>query len=243
MSESRYLKRTIVKETFFSSSLNENRSLRIFLPPGYQEINSYPVIYCQDGLEFFNFGRIATQATKLILDEGIQPMIIVGVEVDMAARTNEYAPEGARFSDYCTFFAKELIPFIDDRFATRPEEHSRLLAGDSLGGTVSLHIALQFPTLFHKIISLSGAYFQSTQEEIKRQPDLSQLNMYMLIGLEETAVKTDQGVFNFLEDNRKTKKLLEDKGSIVEYSEKTGEHIWGFWQNELPEALRYFYRS
>lgn len=243
MSESQYFKRTIVKESLTSSYLTENRSLRIFLPPGYQEVNSYPVIYCQDGVEFFNFGRIATQATKLILDEGIEPMIIVGVEVDIASRTDEYAPEGARFADYCTFFAEELVPFIDDRFPTRPEAHSRLLAGDSLGGTVSLHIAMQFPTLFNNIISLSGAFFQATQAEIAEQSDLSQLNMYMIVGFEETSVKTDRGVFDFLKDNRNSKKLLETKGAKVEYFEKTGEHIWGFWQNELPDALRYFYRS
>jgi enterochelin esterase-like enzyme len=223
--------------------LNENRSLRIFLPPGYQEINTYPVIYCQDGEEFFNFGRIVTHAVKLILDEGIEPMIIVGVEVDIAERTDEYAPEGSRFADYCQFFANELIPFIDDRFATRPEAASRIIAGDSLGGTVSLHIALKSPKLFHNIISLSGAFFHSTQEEMMKQSDLSWLSMYMLVGLEEIAVKTDRGVFDFLEANRKSRRLLEERHAKVEYIEITGKHIWGFWQNELPDALRYFYRS
>ncbi len=82
MSHEKYYKRTIVKESLYSTALGEERSLRIFLPPGYNELASYPVIYCQDGEQFFNYGRIATTATRLILDEGIDPFIIVGVDVD-----------------------------------------------------------------------------------------------------------------------------------------------------------------
>ncbi len=92
-----YLKRTIVKETVPSRYLPEGqRELRIFLPPGYNEILSYPVVYCQDGEDFFNFGRIATQANKLILEEDMEPFIIVGVDVDKQKRTAEYAPDGDR---------------------------------------------------------------------------------------------------------------------------------------------------
>src|SRR5690554_8159578 len=94
MDDSRYYKRTLVKEMLQSHHLQETRALRIYLPPGYSELSSYPVIYCQDGEEFFNFGRIATQATKLILDEGLEPMIIVGVDVHIPDRTAQYSPEG-----------------------------------------------------------------------------------------------------------------------------------------------------
>ena len=79
MTDSRYLKRTIVKEEIESRYLGEKRTLRIYLPPGYNELLSYPVVYCQDGEEFFNFGRIATTANQIILDEGAEPFIIVGV--------------------------------------------------------------------------------------------------------------------------------------------------------------------
>jgi enterochelin esterase-like enzyme len=241
MTDSRYLKRTIVKETVSSDYLEEGRELRIFLPPGYNDLSSYPVLYCQDGEEFFNFGRVATHATKLILDEDMTPMIIVGVEVDTAVRTAEYAPEGERFNAYCNFFTKELVSFIEERFAARPDKASRILAGDSLGGTVSFHLALDSSDLFSQVISLSGAFLDSTRERIKKEHDLSGLDMYMLIGTEETEVKTDRGTFDFLEANRLTKDILEEKGAKLAYSEKPGKHIWGFWQNELPESMRYFF--
>ncbi|HIW33819.1 MAG TPA: esterase family protein, partial [Candidatus Paenibacillus intestinavium] len=93
MTDARYLKRTILKSTVESNILPEgSRNLRVYLPPGYNEVLSYPVIYCQDGEDFFNFGRIATTAQELILDEGIEPFIIVGVDVDKSVRTSEYTP-------------------------------------------------------------------------------------------------------------------------------------------------------
>ncbi|MDR0270914.1 alpha/beta hydrolase-fold protein, partial [Paenibacillus sp.] len=159
MTDSKYLKRTINKEQIESQFLNETRNLRVYLPPGYNEILSYPVVYCQDGEEFFNFGRIATIANHLILDGDAEPFIIVGVEVDTSVRTQEYAPFGNRFESYTRCFAEEIIPFIEGKYPVRREASERVLAGDSLGGSVSLHLAIRYPEMFQRIISLSGAYY------------------------------------------------------------------------------------
>ncbi|CAM3412776.1 alpha/beta hydrolase [Marinicrinis lubricantis] len=243
MSDSKYYQRTIVKEQLDSTFLGMQRNLRVYLPPGYNELHSYPAIYCQDGEEFFNFGRIATHATRLILDEGLQPAIIVGVDVNMPERTNEYSPDGSRFGAYCQFFTKELLPFIEERYPVRPQPDDRILAGDSLGGTVSLHLVLDYPELFKKVLSLSGAFLPSTITRLQQEPDLSFLDIYMLIGTDETEVKTERGTFDFLQLNRETKEILERKNVRPVYLEREGKHIWGFWQKELPEALSYFLLS
>ncbi|CAM4433295.1 enterochelin esterase-like enzyme [Paenibacillus endophyticus] len=241
MTDERYLKRTIVKETVPSRYLPEQaRNLRIFLPPGYNEVLSYPVVYCQDGEDFFNFGRIATTATKLILDEGLEPFIIVGVDVDKKLRTEEYAPDGERHANYIRFFAEELIPFVEERYSARQNPEHRLLAGDSLGGSVSLHLALAYPQLFTRVMSLSGAYYGVSQHIISEAADLSWLSIYMIVGLQEDAYETDRGVFDFVALNRNTRALLEHKQASVFYEEKDGKHQWGFWQKELDKALCYF---
>lgn len=240
MTDSRYLKRTIVKEQIDSKFLGEQRSLRIYLPPGYNEILSYPVVYCQDGEEFFNFGRIATHANRLILDEGIDPFIIVGVEVDTSVRTAEYAPFGSRFEAYTACFTQEIIPFIERNYPVRSTPDERVLAGDSLGATVSLHLAMKNPSLFSKIISLSGAFYEQSLELIKDEKDLNYLSLFMIVGLQEDNYTTDTGTYNFVELNRSAKQLLEERGATVKYLEKDGKHLWGFWQNELPDALIHF---
>ncbi|MFB6363601.1 alpha/beta hydrolase [Paenibacillus elgii] len=240
MDDSLYYKRTIVKETVFSHALGQERSLRVYLPPGYNELLSYPVVYCQDGEDFFNFGRIATTMNRLIFDDNVEPAIIVGVDVDKTVRTSEYAPEGERFRAYCAFFAEELIPFMQDRYPVRADLNERILAGDSLGGTVSLHLALDYRSLFCQVISLSGAFLQSTQDRIEAEDDLSWLKLSMVIGLDETEVATERGTFDFVEANRKTKQLLVTRSCSLHYEEKPGKHIWGFWQNELPGMLKQF---
>lgn len=239
MSHEKYYKRTIVKESLYSTALGEERSLRIFLPPGYNELASYPVIYCQDGEQFFNYGRIATTATRLILDEGIDPFIIVGVDVNLKMRTDDYAPEGKRFNRYLQFFAEEMLDFVENRYAVRTTADERILAGDSLGGTVSLHLALEHRDEFRKLLSLSGAFLTSTQQAIADESDLSWLSIYQLIGLDEQAVQTDRGTFDFLAANRSVRQLLSERKADLLYEEKPGEHLWGFWQKELEHGLRW----
>lgn len=243
MSNDKYYKRTIIKDTIYSAILQENRSLRIYLPPGYDELMTYPIIYCQDGEQFFNYGRIATTAHRLILDHGMEPFIIVGVDVNMERRTDDYAPDGTRHQDYMRFFTEEMLEWVEQRYAVRDSAEDRILAGDSLGGTVSLHLALAYPDLFHNVLSLSGAFLSPTEQALADTTDLSWLRIYQLIGLAETAVKTDRGVFDFLTPNRKVRDLLTARKAQLLYEEKPGEHLWGFWQIELPNGLRWFLKS
>ena len=236
-----YVKRTIVKEEVPSIHLDSPRSVKIYLPPGYNELLSYPVVYCQDGNDFFTMGRIATIANQLILDEGVEPFLIVGVSVERSKRTSEYSPTGGRNASYKRFFAEELIPYIEDRYPVRQDPAARVLAGDSLGGTVSLHLALDYPELFPQVLALSGAFFQPTQELIKVQPDLSWLRIWMVVGLDETAVETSSGTFDFVYWNRLAKDHLEQKQASLSYREKPGTHVWGLWQKELPDGLLHFF--
>ncbi|MBP1999817.1 enterochelin esterase-like enzyme [Paenibacillus shirakamiensis] len=240
MTDSRYLKRTINKEEIDSTFLGEKRNLRVYLPPGYNEVLSYPVIYCQDGEEFFNYGRIATLANQLILDEDFEPFIIVGIEVDVKVRSSEYTPSGSRNEDYVSCVIEEIIPFVERNYPVRRHAQDRILAGDSLGGSISLQLALKRPDLFSKIISLSGAFYSGIQHMVAAEDDLSSLSLYMIVGLQERDYETDSGVYDFVDLNRKTRDLLLKRGAQIKYDEKDGKHLWGFWQKELGAALTYF---
>ncbi|WP_040711481.1 alpha/beta hydrolase [Paenibacillus curdlanolyticus] len=241
MMEEKYLKRTINKEVVSSRYLPEGeRKLRVFLPPGYNEVLSYPVVYCQDGEDFFNFGRVATISNQLIIDEGIEPFIVVGVDVDKKVRSAEYSPDGELHANYVRFFAEELIPFVESKYPVRRTPDDRLLAGDSLGGTVSVHIALTYPHLFNRVLSLSGAFYPASRNIIASQADLAWLDLYMTIGLQENAFETDRGIYDFVALNRNARKLFEERGAKVVYQERDGKHTWGFWQKDLPASLAYF---
>ncbi|TJY44211.1 esterase family protein [Cohnella pontilimi] len=241
MNDSPVYRRTVVKHEVPSRILPEgHRVIRVYLPPGYLETVSYPVVYCQDGEDFFNFGRIATIAQRLILEEDWEPFIVVGVEVDKKLRTSEYQPGEARHDVYTRFFADELLPEVEKLFSVRRSPHDRVLAGDSLGATVCMSLALQYPQLFSRVLSLSGAYYEVAQNQLAEARDLSWLSVWMIVGLQETAFATDRGTFDFVKLNREMRQLLEERNAHVSYSEKDGEHKWGFWQQQLPEALAAF---
>ncbi len=133
-----------------------------------------------------------------------------------------------------------MIPYISSRYSVRNEADQIILAGDSLGATAGLHIALQYPRRFATLISFSGAYYPASQEIVKGYSgSLEWLSMFMSVGLQETAYETDRGVFDFVALNRSMKPLMEEKGAKLHYSERDGLHQWGFWQKQVPEALHW----
>lgn len=235
-------KRKVVGDSLESSYLGRTMDLHIYLPPGHTEFSNYPILYTQDGQHFFMYGRIATIAQQLILEEGLNPFIIVGVDVNVQERNSEYSPLGKKNSAYRKFFLDELIPYIEQKYQPPTKGLQRILAGDSLGGTVSLDIALDRPELFQGIISLSGAFWDPTQKRIRETNPFPNFDMYMIIGEQETAIETHFGTMDFLQLNRQTRDLLLENQASLMYVEKPGQHIWGFWQKELPDILRHYFR-
>jgi len=233
--------RKIEKTHFHSAALGEARSIRISYPPGFDPARLYPVLIGQDGEELFNFGRIVTQANTMMAAGEIRPIFIVGIDSVSATRTAEYHPDGERFPEYCRFIADELLSFLEQQYPVSDRADDRVLIGDSLGGTVSLHLALDRPHLFQKVVSFSGAFYDPTRLRITEETDLSALRVYQTVGLGEEAFETPHGVVNILDMNRITKRLLKERNADVTYIETEGTHIWGAWQPLIPGALRHFF--
>jgi enterochelin esterase-like enzyme len=43
--------------------------------------------------------------------------------------------------------------------------------------------------------------------------------------------------------NRNMRAILEKKGAVIQYGEHDGKHVWGFWQQYIPEGLQAFLRA
>jgi enterochelin esterase-like enzyme len=238
-----YLKRTIIKKEIRSQYLDEVKEIQVYLPPHYDETVTYPVLYLQDGDDYFNLGRIATQANQLIYEKDIRPVIMVAVPVDKSKRTAEYSPIGERNRLYMRFFTEELLPGIESEFPVDRTPDGRVVGGSSLGGTVSLHLALEYPEDFRKVLSQSGAFLEATIDRIRQTASLDDLVVYQSIGKAETAVPTNMGKLDLLARNREVYRHLQDKQAQVHYVEKEGDHTWGLWQKDIPDALRTFFGS
>ncbi|MBE3563746.1 MAG: esterase family protein [Hydrogenibacillus schlegelii] len=241
-------RRKVVSFDVPSACLGRPVTVRVFLPPGDAETEAHralPAVYAQDGQHVFQYGRAATLAHALIAEGVLRPFRLVGIEVNLATRLDEYHPEGRRNAAYRCFFFEELLPAAEARYPVPPSGLRRIAAGDSLGGTVSFDLALDRPDLFQGVISLSTAFVPALLRRLQAaKPEaIRHLRVFQYVGTEETAVQTRLGTLDILAMNREGRRLLEANGVDVRYVERPGAHTWGAWQKILPESLRHFFGS
>lgn len=154
------------------------RRIFIYLPWNYEETsNYYPVIYMQDGQNLWdsklaNFGgwKVDTTLDRLIAEEKIRPVIVVGIE-NSSARVEEYVGFSAYHGlkeaydpneqkrmvgysqRYLDFIVNELIPFIKRNYRIIVEE--MVVAGSSFGAGISLYLGFSRPDIFQGIGAFS----------------------------------------------------------------------------------------
>ncbi|WP_124728121.1 alpha/beta hydrolase [Staphylospora marina] len=233
-------KRIIKKELLHSRFLGETKEILVFLPDEHPE-RELPLLLLHDGPDYFNLGRIVTQAMSLIAGGEVIPLAMAAVPVIKAKRSAQYSPAGAEHAGHVQMVTEELLPLLRSRFPVSRRREDLVIGGSSLGGTVSLHIALSRPDICDRVLSQSGAFLPQTVEAVSGVPDLSLLTVYQSVGLKETAVQTHMGTLDLVARNREVHNLLRKKNARVRYVEAAGDHTWGFWQRDIPDALRFFF--
>ncbi|MBE3570752.1 MAG: esterase family protein [Bacillales bacterium] len=231
---------TITEHTLFSKELNEEITILVYLPPSFSPFSKYPLLITQDGKDYFQLGRIPRLADELLGKKEIENIIIAGIPYqNVQDRRRKYHPDGEQNEAYIRFLAHELVPFLDDTYPTYQMGMGRCLAGDSLGATVSLMTALQYPNIFGKIILYSPYVDEKVLKAVENNDQMHLLDIYHIIGQQETAVKMTNGqVKDFLSPNRELHLLMESKGLNPFYDEFDGNHSWKYWQSDLKRALR-----
>ncbi|MGD6818923.1 esterase family protein [Metabacillus sp. 84] len=231
----------IVKESsFFSEALDEELTVLTYLPKSFSPLYKYSVLIAQDGQDYFRLGRIARQYESLLETGNAENLIIVGIPYkNVKDRREKYHPEGAKFAAYKRFLAHELVPFLDREFPTYQVGQGRALIGDSLAATIGFMTALDYPSIFGKIIMQSPYVDAQVLEAVSSFTSGPEMTIYHQVGIRETEVKTTAGeVQNFIEPNRELQKAIEKKGFPYTYEEFDGDHTWTHWQPLLPDALK-----
>jgi len=167
--------RIVIGETFKlrSAILEEDRTLQISLPNGYQTSGErYPVIYVLDGE-----GQFA-QAVGAIRFLGkvnkMPPAIVVGIpntnrNRDLSPATSnpkdlEKLPGGGGADRFLAFLTDELRPQIEANYRTWP---FRILFGHSGAGLFVIHAFLNRPDAFGAYIASSPALFWDDNGETR----------------------------------------------------------------------------
>ncbi len=231
---------SITEATIESEQLQCTISLSVYLPANYTPLKSYRLMICQDGQDFFRFGRVHRQVDSLIDELDIEELIVVGVPYpSVETRRTWYHPNNETHVAYTRFLACELLPYIEKNYSVEPLAEARMLAGDSLAATISLLTALEYPTLFKKVLLFSPYVNQVVEDKVKQfeKPDI--LSIYHIIGKKEDVVKTTDGKKeDFLTPNRQMKEVLTNTSFDYTYEEFDGDHTWTYWQNYLATGLK-----
>ncbi|MCE2660077.1 MAG: hypothetical protein LW854_17860 [Rubrivivax sp.] len=169
------------------------RRVQVWLPPGYhtQPERRWPVLYLHDGQNVFDAQAAGSEwrfdetAQRLALAGVIAPPLIVAVD-STAQRVRDYTPTaqpapsgtgaagapaatwGGGAPAYGRFLLDELKPLIDARYRTRPGVADTAVGGSSLGGLVSLWLALEYPQRVGAALVVSPSLWWDDQWALRR---------------------------------------------------------------------------
>jgi glucoamylase len=212
-----------------SRILGGTRKVQVYLPSGYLDSRErYPVLYLQDGTDYYVRAHATWVAGNLIAQKKVPPFIIV--LVDPADRMKDYWAND-KFAD---FMAQELVPYIDRNLRTAPDRDSRALLGASLGGTISVWTWLRHPEVFARVGGQSSA-LQIEEERVvsalARLDDGARAKY-------PTRFYFDAGQFEplILDTGRRTNVMLRAKGYAVSYRESPVGHNYTAWRDRLADA-------
>jgi predicted alpha/beta superfamily hydrolase len=158
--------------TLKSKVFDNERSLRILLPEGYdrEREEPYPVLYMNDGQNLYSAEDSMTGQEwqmdeilpSLIKNGNLEPIIVVGIDtLSYADRANEYLPwpdeyltpyiEEPMGSSYPDFLEQEVLPLIEQKYNVGKTPRYRTLGGSSYGGLITLYTAVS-SELFSKYL-------------------------------------------------------------------------------------------
>jgi enterochelin esterase-like enzyme len=156
------------KRNFTSTTFGDPQTLLIWLPPGYNDPTNaqkqYPVLYMMDGENLFDActssfhheWQIDETLTRLIANNEIEPLIVVGINSPGKRRSDEYIPyfdpiftapepHGKLFPD---FLANEVLPLVSREFRVLKDPDHTAIGGSSYGSVAALYALLHRPDLF-----------------------------------------------------------------------------------------------
>ena len=248
----------VLLPNFHSETLSNDRTIRVWLPPGYgtDKKRRYPVFYFHDGQNIFTNGpsfipnqswRADATALALIQSKKIPAMILVGIDNTGGGRVKEYTTsedptyKGGGGDAYGKMLVEELKPYIDSHYRTLKDAKNTGLGGASLGGLISLHLGLNYPKVFGKLAVMSPSIWWNKEailHEIEGMTKKPKLKIWLDVGLKEG--------YEMVNPTQKMRAQFILKGWKEETDLKYAEgaeagHNEKAWAERLPEAMTFLF--
>ena len=228
-----------------SPSLDINRRMYVYTPPGYESSNEYyPVLYLLHGGggdedAWTSLGRANLILDNLIAQGKARPMIIVMTNGNAwqtsTLRQKPGLPPITRES-YVQFqgqfeksLVEDVIPFIEKHYRVKANKESRAIAGLSMGGGHTITASITYPGTFGYIGVFSSGIFNQNENMDEMEKKFLALKAS---GVSKYWVAC--GVDDFvMESNKRLLDVLKQTNFEHEYYENEGGHTWANWREYL----------
>jgi predicted alpha/beta superfamily hydrolase len=256
----------------------EARRVQVWLPPGYrtQPQRRWRVLYLHDGQNVFDAQAAGSEwrfdetAQRLALEGLIDPPLIVAID-STAQRIHDYTPTaapaparagatraagetagtwGGGAAAYARFLWDELKPLIDARYRTRPGPADTAVGGASLGGLVSLWLALEHPQRVGAALVVSPSLWWDGRWALRRVQALGPgtTEAQTIQALDRPRLWLDIGWLEgdtALADTRALRDALRAQGwadaRMVVTEDPMGTHSELSWAGRVEGMLRFLY--
>lgn len=244
----------VLPRPFPIPGLNRERTVRIYLPPGYETSQRrYPVLYMHDGQNLFDdatafAGEWGVDETlnALARTRGLR-LIVVGIDSGDAHRTTELnAWDNARFGkaegeEYMAFIADVLKPWVDHRYRTKPDRLHTGIMGSSMGGLISSYAISRYPQVFGAAGIFSPAYWLAPEAFVEAEshppPHAERIYFYAGGSEDETMVPDMKRMVALLQRAGLPAHNLEVRVNPV------GRHNEAAWRAEFPRAVEWLFSA
>ncbi len=245
--------------TFYSEALKAEKSLYVYLPPGYvfHPERSYPVLYLLpgnpgNGRDWIDNGAILQTVDRLNAQHAIAPFILVlpdghGPKVSFS----QYVDSDIIDQQMETYIVKDVVNLIDASYRTIKDSKHRAIGGNSSGGFGALNSAFHYPTIFTTVVSLSG-YSVPLAETASQLLTPVGIEKYNLLSQVQAPYAATPHVYLYYGDNdyldfdtvsQELYQALVDNGVSVELRSDDGKHEWGSWAINIEQALLFVDRQ
>ena len=248
-----------VIDDFEIPQLRRTRRIWIYLPPSYKHsLKRYPIMYMHDGQNLFSDSTsfsgewgIDETLEGMIAEGSMREMIVVGIE-NSEYRLSEYSPfdfeykglHKGRAKEYGKFIVETLKPFIDKNYRTKRGRKHTAISGSSMGGLVSVYIALEHQDVFSKVGALSSAFGVCREDfvdYIVHTPKRHSIRFWLDLG----SVEAEQMQYD-VNQQMVVEALLASgwrRDKEVKYTLYDGaEHHERFWRERFGDVLEYLWR-
>ncbi|MCR5185008.1 MAG: esterase family protein [Bacilli bacterium] len=245
----------------------KQRTVRVYLPEGYDESQEYPVMYMSDGQNIVDKYTTAYGAWNIdvseqkLIKEGIIPFIIVGIDcpkTNPVFRAREYSFDAIPIkygfkkdinqcygysSKLLAYIVNELKPIVDEHFATMKDKKYTAFGGSSMGGIMAFNAMTSYPDVFGFCLSFSPAFHIYFKNDLKQYFESLNLN------------PADYGRFFFYvgsvgfehmfvkptiwAHNYLYKRGFNEK-NLALLMDSTQAHCEAAWEKYFPEAIKFW---